>query len=165
VAAPAPSHGSERTVANQSSECVATRAQPRWPCEVRPKFPRSPPGVAPNHARGTLLTPKKSVKSCKVVRKKECLFVKLQHSVRTEPHTQLLPLLWGPLSKRGHKFRSPKEPLMLRGYAHALPHPTSMTHLCNCKPKSWRSSFVAISQHYLPTHNERDNEELITHVA
>jgi hypothetical protein len=41
-----------------------------------------------------------------------------------------------------------------------------MTHLCNCKPKSWRSSyFVAISQHYLPAHNERDNEELITHVA
>jgi hypothetical protein len=33
------------------------------------------------------------------------------------------------------------------------------------RSKSWRSSFVAISQHYLPAHNERDNEELITHVA
>jgi hypothetical protein len=165
VAAPAPSHGSERTVANQSSECVATRAQPRWPCEVRPKFPRSPPGVAPNHAPWDTAYSQKVGKKLQSSAQKRVPLVKLQHSVRTEPHTQLLPLLWGPLSKRGHKFRSPKEPLMLRGYAHALPHPTSMTHLCNCKPKSWRSSFVAISQHYLPTHNERDNEELITHVA
>jgi hypothetical protein len=56
---------------------------------------------------------------------------------------------------------------MLRAtHTQLLPHSiSSMTHLCNCKPKSWRSSFVAISQHYLPAHNERDNEELITHVA
>jgi hypothetical protein len=34
-----------------------------------------------------------------------------------------------------------------------------------CKPNTWSSSFVAISQHHLPAQNERDNEELITHVA
>jgi hypothetical protein len=33
------------------------------------------------------------------------------------------------------------------------------------EPKSWRSSFVAISQHHLLAQNERENEELITHVA
>jgi hypothetical protein len=60
---------------------------------------------------------------------------------------------------------------MLRGHAHAtftaLNLHDSLVHELQTKisRKSWRSSFVAISQHYLPAHSERDNKELITHVA
>jgi hypothetical protein len=59
---------------------------------------------------------------------------------------------------------------MLRGHAHATFTALNLHDSLQCATANQNlgvlHNFVAISQHYLrPAHNERDNEELITHVA
>ena len=64
---------------------------------------------------------------------------------------------------------------MLRGYAYATIASLNLLHAIDSLQSPVQCATVnqnlgvlhslAISQHYLPAYNERDNEELITHVA
>jgi hypothetical protein len=60
---------------------------------------------------------------------------------------------------------------VLRGYAYATIASLNLLHAIDslqCATVNQNLGVLhslAISQHYLPAHNERDNEELITHVA
>jgi hypothetical protein len=64
---------------------------------------------------------------------------------------------------------------VLRGYAYATIASLNLLHAIDSLQSPVQCATVnqnlgvlhslAISQHYLPAYNERDNEELITHVA